>query len=64
MIYRRRHNSDTWHWRIDCSNWIGHSYAEVKLKKGERPTTGEICNECAAKQNAADAKQLKKRSKK
>ena len=44
--YRRRRDSDAWHWCRNCSNWPTFDYAESEGK----PTSGELCNECEAKQ--------------
>jgi hypothetical protein len=48
MAYRRRKNSDTWHFCRNCSNWPTSEYVEQQT----RPTTGELDNECLAKQQA------------
>jgi len=45
MAYRRRKGSDTWHWCRNCSNWPSTNFDEQSSK----PTTGELCNECKAK---------------
>lgn len=44
-VYRKRETSDTWHWREDCSIWPTKDYTERKTK----PKSGELCNQCAAK---------------
>ena len=44
--YRRRENNDTWHFCKNCSNWPRQDYVERETK----PTTGELCNECIAKE--------------
>lgn len=43
--YRKRKDSDTWHWCKNCSNWPTRDY-DVRYSK---PTTGELDNECRAK---------------
>jgi len=48
--YRKRIGHDTWHWCKNCSNWPETNYDEIK--RDGRPTTGELCNECLAKENA------------
>ena len=48
MAYRRRTNSDTWHFCRNCSKWPTSDYVEQQ----SRPTTGELDNECLAKQQA------------
>ena len=45
MVYRKRKGHDTWHWCRNCSNWPTVDYEE----KTAKPTTGEECNECKAK---------------
>ena len=47
-IYRRKKDSDTWHWCRNCSNWPTSDYEEVTAK----PTSGELDNECKAKEKA------------
>jgi uncharacterized protein (DUF433 family) len=44
--YRRKEGCDTWHWCKTCSSWPTTDYKE---KKG-RPVSGELCNECQAKE--------------
>lgn len=46
--YRRRKGKDTWHWCTNCSNWP-ISYYNKKTVSG-RPSFGELCNECKAKE--------------
>ena len=46
MEYRRRKDSDAWHWCRNCSNWPTSDYVSQNTK----PTTGELDNECKAKQ--------------
>lgn len=48
MAYRRRKNSDTWHFCRNCSNWPTSDYVEQQAK----PSSGELDNECLAKQEA------------
>ena len=45
MTYRKKTNSDTWHWCRNCSNWPTSRYTERHTK----PTGGELCDECKAK---------------
>lgn len=44
--YRRVKGKDTWHWCKNCSNWPTSNYDSHWGK----PTTGEQCNECRAKE--------------
>jgi hypothetical protein len=46
--YRRRKGQDTWHFCSNCSNWPASNY-DVSYTK---PSYGELCNECKAKQAA------------
>ena len=48
MPYRRRTGSDTWHWCRNCNNWPTASYDE----RGTKPSSGDLCNECKAKDKA------------
>lgn len=48
LMYRRRKDRDTWHWCRNCSNWPTTDYVEQYSK----PTSGELCNECKAKESA------------
>jgi hypothetical protein len=53
MAYRRRNSSDAWHWCRNCSNWPTVNYDE----QYGRPTTGELCSECRAKDAANNCSQ-------
>ena len=44
-MFRRKTDSDTWHWRSDCGNWPTSDY----VSKPSKPSTGELCNQCQAK---------------
>ncbi len=46
--YRKKRGTDTWHWCKNCSNWPTSNY-EVSYTK---PTSGELDNECKAKESA------------
>ena len=50
--YRRRKGSDAWHWCTNCHLWPTSNYVEQTLK----PSTGELCNHCRAKQKAGDCR--------
>jgi len=43
--YRRKKGKDTWHFCSNCSNWPKADYDE----RYDKPTSGELCNECLAK---------------
>lgn len=45
MAYRRRKESDTWHWCRNCSKWPKSNYES----RASKPTSGDQCNECKAK---------------
>jgi hypothetical protein len=45
MVYRRRRIFDTWHFCRNCSLWPTEDYVE----QANKPTTGELCNQCRAK---------------
>jgi hypothetical protein len=46
-VYRRKKDSDTWHFCRNCSNWPTSDYIESASK----PTYGELCNECRSKES-------------
>jgi uncharacterized protein (DUF433 family) len=52
-VYRRGAGHDTWHWCDNCSTWPSNDYEESSAK----PTTGELCNECSARQVAGNCHQ-------
>jgi len=48
--YRKRKDHDTWHWCSNCSNYPTSNYDTHSTK----PTSGELCDECQAKQKAGN----------
>lgn len=53
MAYRKRNGSyDTWHFCANCTNWPTTDYKEQTSK----PTTGELCDQCQAKEKAGNCK--------
>jgi len=44
--YRKRNESDTWHFCTNCSNWPTSGYTTATSK----PSSGEFCNECLDKE--------------
>jgi hypothetical protein len=52
--YRRLAHSDTWHFCVNCSHWRrrlqDHKVGDTAVEKRTKPTTGELCNECQAKE--------------
>jgi uncharacterized protein (DUF433 family) len=47
--YRKRIDHDTWHSCSNCSNWPTKAGS---IEQTTKPTTGEFCNECRAKEMA------------
>ena len=54
--YRKRKGSDAWHWCKNCSNWPTSNYEEVTVPG--RPRTGELDNECLAKEKRNDCNRI------
>jgi hypothetical protein len=52
MTYRKIKGSDTWHFCTNCSRWPTSNYDQEQSK----PTTGELCNECRAKEQNRQCK--------
>lgn len=51
--YRRKKDGDTWHWCKNCSNYPNNPDDVTVTKAGkERPSYGELDNECRAKEKA------------
>jgi hypothetical protein len=50
--YRKKKGNDTWHWCTNCSNWPTSDY-DVSDSK---PTSGELDNECRAKEKEGTCK--------
>jgi hypothetical protein len=50
--YRKRRGNDTWHWCSNCTNYPTSDYDSSSTK----PTSGELCNECKAKDKGGDCK--------
>lgn len=46
--YRRRKDEDAWHFCTNCSKWPTSDYIE----RDDKPTDGELCNECRAKEKS------------
>jgi hypothetical protein len=53
MKYRRHNGSDVWHWCTNCEDWpkTPGTFEEVDLPAGQRPTSGELDNECRSKED-------------
>lgn len=46
-LYRRLKDSDVWHFCPECSNYPNK---KGSLERVTKPTTGELCDECIAKE--------------
>ena len=58
--YRRRKNSDTWHWCKSCRNYPNNPDDVIVTKEGrERPSYGELDNNCQKLEKKDFANQLK-----
>lgn len=57
MTYRKRKGTDTWHWCANCSNWPTTNFDTVTTTGKDRPKTGELDNECLAKEKANNCRQ-------
>ncbi len=54
--YRKKKGSDTWHWCTNCSKWpTGKPGVDFDVSH-TKPTTGELDNECKAKEDAKNCK--------
>jgi len=49
--YRRKKNSDTWHWCKNCPDWPKSDYVEESHPGKERPSYGELDNKCLSSEN-------------
>jgi hypothetical protein len=47
--WRRLPKKDTWHWMPRCQ-WYSHRPITDYIISDEKPTWGEMCNECRSKQ--------------
>lgn len=52
-VFRRRRDSDTWHFFRSCTFWPTQDYVE----RAEKPTSGELCNECTSKDRTGDQRE-------
>jgi CheY-like chemotaxis protein len=53
-FYRKKHNTDLWHFCSNCENWPVVNFDE---NDGDAPPSDEICPECVDKQRAGTCKQ-------
>lgn len=54
--YRRKKDSDTWHWCTNCDDYPQSDYVQEWHPNGERPKTGELDNQCLAKEKAGNCR--------
>ena len=52
--YRRKKGSDVWHWCTNCDDWPTSDYEEVTLPDNERPSSGELDNQCRDKERRGE----------
>ena len=53
-MYRRRKDGDTWHWMPNCTKTPRGSDV---VTRETRPHSGELCDECLAKEREQKRKQ-------
>jgi len=58
ITYRRHKGKDVWHWCTNCEDWPRSNYDEVTVEDGKRPSSGELDNECKAKERAGNCRKL------
>ena len=54
MVYRKAKGYGTRHFCTNCSRWPTSNYDEYKSTS--RPTNGELCNECRAKEASGNCR--------
>lgn len=52
--YRRLHDSDTWHYCSNCSQWPTRPGSFIE--RTSKPTSGELHNECRSKDRAGSCR--------
>ena len=50
MPYRKRNDSDVWHWCYNCTQWPTADFTEGQTK----PESATLCDECRAKYKAGE----------
>ena len=55
-FYRKKHNSDLWHFCSNCTNW---PIADFDATDRGAPPSGEFCGECVDKQHQGTCEQPK-----
>jgi hypothetical protein len=53
LMYKKRNSGDTWHWMRNCSKM---PQGRDVVTRQTRPASGELCNECLAKEKARKGK--------
>jgi hypothetical protein len=53
VAYRKVKGTDTWHYCTNCSKYPASNYDVSNAK----PTSGELCNECRAKEQNGQCQQ-------
>lgn len=48
MTYRRRSDSDVWHFHHECQHWLVRTGLKF-VERHSKPKSGELCDECRAK---------------
>lgn len=48
--YVKAPGSDTWHWCKNCTGYPDQIGDQVTLPAGQRPSSGELDNQCLAKE--------------
>jgi len=49
-IYRKKDDKDRWHFCTNCTNWPQDDYDQKELPAGQRPSDGELCDQCLGKE--------------
>ena len=47
-LYRKRHNSEVWHWCSNCTRWPEKGDFEERKRK---PSSGSLCQQCQSKES-------------
>lgn len=52
--YVKGPGSDTWHWCKNCTSYPATIADSVTLPAGQRPTSGELDNQCLSKEQSGN----------
>jgi len=58
-IYKKRKNSDVWHWYENCSNWPTYDYEVQYVELFTEPNLECRCKECLAKERERNHRKYK-----